>query len=116
MLGVAGAGLGASVPFFRTAPFALGLIPHNGQSLSIGAASLGPWSTTQRWGNKKLFDSASTYDITNPNAGTLSLVPLVAPQRSLGSAGPYPANVAGEDASIAMANTIAWLASLYRYG
>ena len=80
-----------------------------GQSLSIGFPQTAV-STSQPYSNLKIHDSSGTYDITLPNAGTLSLVPLVTPLRSSGnSATPYPNNLYGESVETSFANQLAAL-------
>jgi hypothetical protein len=112
MRGVSGAG---AVWMARHRPaWATTLILANGQSLSVGYQQA-PVSTSQPYANVKLHDSSGVYDITAPNAGTLSLVPLVAPQRPVwvdGSILPYPNNLTGppsaggESPEISMANEV----------
>lgn len=106
---VTGAGLGASnsrsVP---NMPFAVNGQISNGQSLSTGYAGGSPLSTTQPYSNIYLFDSSTTYDITNPNAGTLSLVPLVGGEHANGAMAsdfqyPYQ-GIVGESPDVACAN------------
>lgn len=88
-----------------------------GQSLSVGYPQI-PVSLTQPFSNVKLFDSIGVYDVTNPNAATLSFVPLVTPQRPnpITANNPYPANIpgpssiAGESLETPMANQITRLA------
>lgn len=99
----------------RTTPL-YGLL-QTGQSLSVGVSGRAPVSTTNVGGNQRLFDSSGVYDITLPNAGTLSLTNLVAPNRvdlypgnASDDVSQYPNNVAGEDPDVATANTL-W--SLY---
>jgi hypothetical protein len=67
-----------------------------GQSLSVGwGASV--LSTVETSGNLALHDSSGAYDITNPNAPTLSLVPNAGPIRTItDGTSPYPNNIAGE--------------------
>lgn len=90
-------------------------IVSTGQSLSTGDFGTPPISTSVSGGNKQVHDSSGTYDVTLPNAGTLSLIDLVAPVRADKYAGgggdvsPYPVNIGGEDPSVAMANTLASL-------
>lgn len=92
------------------APFGLNSIVSTGQSLSVGGGTASVVTTTQPYNNLKLFDSAGTYDITTPNAGTLSLVAAVAPMRPLSVLTTYPTNILGEEASIATCNQITALA------
>lgn len=87
-----------------TAPFNLVHVVSAGQSLSVGFEST-VQETTQPFSNVMLHDSAGTYDITLPNAATLSMQPLVSPQRSPGT-GEYPSNIAGESVDISFANAI----------
>ena len=66
-----------------------------GDSMSVGTgAGVTSGTKTSAFGCKMLFDSSSTYDITNPNAGTLSLATQVCPARSTAS-GEYPTNISG---------------------
>jgi hypothetical protein len=89
----------------RVAPFNLLQIIANGQSLSVGSGQSSA-STSQPYSNKMLFDSSNTYPTSGGFLGTLSLVPLTSPQRALGGATPYPLNILGETADIAMANQL----------
>lgn len=71
----------------------------NGQSLMIGFAGTPViWGTGTMLPHQVVHDSSGTYDITNPNAGTLSLVEAAEPFRTLESSNPlaYPLNIAGE--------------------
>ena len=54
----------------------------NGQSLSVGIFGNPLIETFQPYSNVQLFDSSTNYDITQPLADTLSLIPLVAQERS----------------------------------
>lgn len=86
------------------------LVIGTGQSLSVGDEAA-VRTIAQPYSNLKLFDSSGTYDITNPSAGTLSAVPLVAPQRPTGSGTAiYPGNIGGESIEIAFANQLTALA------
>lgn len=99
----------------RVAPFQLGHIIANGQSLSIGTGQ-SSLSTSQPYSNKMLFDSSNTYPTSGAFLGTLSLVPLVSPQRAIiGGANPYPQNILGESADISMANQMTALALAERF-
>ena len=98
----------------RTPPYAIIHIVHTGQSLAVGLNQT-PVSTTQPYQNLKVFDSLGVEDgyvLADPNAPTLSLVPLVSPQRTIVSTSStlvYPENVCGESAEIAFANQLALL-------
>ena len=88
-------------------PGVAGHVLHTGQSLCTGfEADTTP--ITQPYANIKLFDSSGTYDITDPTASTLSLIPLVSPQRTPQGENPYPDNIGGsgtgDTAEVAMAN------------
>lgn len=89
-----------------------GFIVSNGQSLGVGFGQMPAVSTSQPFSNLMVADSSGTYDITKPNAPTLSLAPLVAPQRSNGGnlAAPYPQNIDGEEVDVSFANQ--WTAQL----
>jgi hypothetical protein len=82
-----------------------------GQSLSVSTESNVSIST-QPYNNKMLHDGSATYDITLPNAATLSLQPLVGPQRTTGPGQTaYPANLEGSDAvDISFANEVTRIA------
>jgi hypothetical protein len=97
----------------RSLPFDILHFVHNGQSLSVGYNQT-PVSTAQPYANLMMTDSLGEtgYIITEPDAGTLSLVPLVAPERAIqGGAGilVYPKNVDGESAEIAFCNQLSQL-------
>lgn len=64
-----------------------------GQSLGAGVQGTPVISTTQPFANVKTFDSSGNYN--DPNSGTWSLVPLIAPLRPVGG-GSYPGNIFGE--------------------
>jgi hypothetical protein len=92
------------------APFDVTHFISNGQSLGSGLGQ-SPISTTQPFSNLKMFDSSGVYDINDPNAGTLSLVPLVTPERPIPmAAGQYPINVVGETCDCSAANEVTRLA------
>lgn len=82
-----------------------------GQSLSVGAAAVPVVSTSQPYGNLKLFDASQPpgYDGVGD---VLSVVPLVAPLRPIGlGAGTveYPHNIRGETPSEGLGNQAAAL-------
>ena len=84
-------------------------IPHTGQSLGCGDYGDPPVSTVRVGANFALADSADTWDITAPNAPTLSVGPLVAPERAPiytggGIVAEYPSNIGGETAVVAAAD------------
>jgi hypothetical protein len=96
----------------RKAPFALGHILGTGQSLSTGTASTNTPTTVQPFSNVMLFDSSGTYPTSGAFETTLSLVPLVSPQRPIAGVGSqqYPSNINGESPDIAFANQLTTLA------
>lgn len=83
-----------------------------GQSNGVGFGQAPAVSTSQPFNNRMNHDTTATYDVTNPNALTLSLIPLVAPPRAGVNAGIYPTNVNNsETPDVAFANQ---LTALYR--
>lgn len=110
MRGNTSAGLGATL---RRA--ADGITYHvicGGQSNGLGFGQAPSVSTSQPYNNVMNHDSTATYDVTNPNAGTLSLIPLVSPPRAGVNAGIYPTNInVSENPDVAFSNQIT---SLYR--
>jgi hypothetical protein len=92
----------------KARPWDLTHYVHMGQSLAVGYLSGTVLSTSQPYSNLMLHDSSGTYDITNPNAATLSLVPLVAPVRPVPGGGPtgYPTNIGGESPEVSFANQL----------
>lgn len=70
---------------------------------------------TTAFGNKRLNDSANIYDVTNPNASTLSLQPLVTPQHVLTGGPNYPFNTQGDDINFFIAEQLAFLARRAHY-
>lgn len=93
------------------------LFVNNGPSGTISSSTFGPWDNTP---GHTTVDGTVTwtcigpsnvpYDITNPTASTLSLVPSVIPQRIILTSLEYPDNLQGENPSVAMINTITYLA------
>jgi hypothetical protein len=83
-----------------------------GQSLATGDFGTPPISTTSDGSSIQLHDSSGIYDITNPEATTLSAIPLIAPIRAdkYGSGGgdsnPYPTNIGGESPEVAASMTV----------
>lgn len=94
---------------------------HNGQSLSVGT-NQNPVSLTQTRGHLKLLDSANVWSLTYPTALTLSLVPLVAPQRPVQTTiQGWPNNIGastigGETAEIGFANSLTDMLALRLLG
>jgi hypothetical protein len=92
-------------------PFALSGILVNGQSLSCGTLGVPVISTSQPYQNVQLHDSSGDY--TDPDSGTWSMVPLIAPERAdkwlnnQSNTSPYPTNVNGESPDVTMANALA---------
>lgn len=83
-----------------------------GQSNGVGFGQAPSVSTAQPYNNVMNHDSTATYDVTNPNAGTLSLVSLVSPPRAGVNAGIYPTNINNsENPDVAFSNQ---LTALYR--
>jgi hypothetical protein len=110
-----GSGAGMSQTTRRAASGRTSHVIVNGQSLGTGTGQTAV-STSQPFANVMVHDSSGTYDITQPNAGTLSLVPLVAPPRSGVAATPYPTNVAGtEDPDVAFCNQLTALFRAHHY-
>jgi hypothetical protein len=110
---VNGAGLGAHYPI-NLPPYASGYIQfiHTGQSLAVGVLGTPVLSTSETLGNVALFDSSGTYDITNPNAPTLSIGSSAAPVRPLTAGFAYPQNLAGEIPDSRLADELSTLASM----
>ena len=78
-----------------------------GQSLSVGWTATAILDGAPSVGhNLELNDSAGVYDITNPNASTLSVVALKEPVRPIASTTAYPRNIAGESPHTAMGQQI----------
>jgi hypothetical protein len=98
MIGLSGAVSG------KVRPWDLTHYIHMGQSLAIGYLGGTVLSTSQPYTNVMLHDSTGIYNITQPNAGTLSLVPLVAPVRAVSGAAAYPDNIGGESPEVGFAN------------
>lgn len=91
-------------------PYDLNHIVSNGQSLSVGGSDFTNTAPSQPFFNSMIFDSSSTYDITAPNASTLSLIPLIQPMRTLLGSAPYPQNIAGQPCDISVANGLSRVA------
>jgi hypothetical protein len=114
---VNGSGLG-SVPntMPNTIPGYIGII-HTGQSLSTGDFGTPVLSTTPNVTIVQLHDSSGVYNVSNPTAPTLSVIPLVAPIRADkyasggGNTSPYPVNIGGESSEVACSLTLAAKAS-----
>jgi hypothetical protein len=109
----------------RVAPFGINGLIANGQSLSVGYDGSPPLSTTQPYSNVQLWDTSATYDISNANASTLQLMPLVASLRSNAVFGAnicagldeYPGNIDdSETFDVGMANQLTALALANGYG
>jgi Carbohydrate esterase, sialic acid-specific acetylesterase len=97
------------------------IVGSTGQSLSVGggAGTPNPENTTQPYSNVELYDSLGLdagYQLAYPEAGTLSLQPLVAPERpttNYNGYNPYPSNIGGETVDVAALNEITALAAAY---
>lgn len=93
-------------------PFELAQIIHNGQSLSTGTGSTDSGTPVQPYSNVMVTDSLGTtsgYVTSSPQAATLSLVPLVTPERTISSTTstfPYARNLSGSTAAVSMANEL----------
>jgi Carbohydrate esterase, sialic acid-specific acetylesterase len=85
---------------------------HTGQSLATGVNGTPVLSTVESWRQLAVNDSSGVYDITQPLAPTLSLVPSVAPVRTLGNGSEgYPLNLSGEIADSRISDQMAALAA-----
>jgi hypothetical protein len=95
-------------------PFNITGIVGTGQSLSVGAEAPGFSAAARQphFNNLKLALNGTQVPPFNPNAGALSLVPLVEPLRPLATTFPsaYPANLYGETPHAAMAAQVTMLA------
>jgi Carbohydrate esterase, sialic acid-specific acetylesterase len=114
MRGSSGAGLGM---VFRRA--ASGITNHvicGGQSNGVGFGQAPSVSTSQPFNNLMVHDSSGTYDVTQPNAGTLSTVALVSPPRAGVNAGIYPTNINNsENPDVAFSNQLTALFRSWHY-
>jgi hypothetical protein len=91
-------------------PFDWNGIVGNGQSLSVGRRGTPELTTAQPFHNLKLFDATGKYALDS--SGTLSLVPLVEPIRTVcaETATAYPCNINGETPHTALSIELTTLA------
>ena len=85
-------------------PITLHHVVATGQSLGAGYPQQ-PVTLKQPFSNLMLVDSSNTYPTAGPFLSTLSLQPLVSPQRA-NVGGPYPQNINGETPDIAFINQL----------
>jgi hypothetical protein len=109
-----------AISWNQNSQYQLNFLGSTGQSLSTGgnATPVLAMDTTQPYNNVVLYDSlglASGYVITNPAATTLSLTALVAPERTITTAGDYPNNIDGESVDVDASNTVTMIAKTVGY-
>ena len=100
-------------------PVDITMVVMSGQSNSAGDG-ISSIDTTQPYSNVVLYDSlgiVNGYNISQPDAGTLSLIPAICPERTPGDILPdggeivtYPHNIEGFTSDVAVANELTSLA------